>query len=113
MNLLNQQDQENLVKILGELVKIDGGAQREINEDDFNFIVNFLKKNDFDIIEIIEDENFVPNLFALRRKNNQENKKIDLCFLGHLDVVDSGDFKFWKNQNPFEIFEEKISTKKT
>jgi succinyl-diaminopimelate desuccinylase len=101
-----EKDFLELKKILAQLVSIDGGFERKINDFDFDFIKNFLEENNFNQIQIVHDENDASNLFATQINDQQREKEIDLMFLGHLDVVDPGDAKKWKNQNPFVLFEE-------
>lgn len=104
-NIIMKEDNTNkILEILKNLIQINKGFEEKniVNKDDYLHIETLLKENNFKVSFINSNPNHATSMMAIYSSNNTNLKQIDLAFLGHVDVVDPGDWKKWHN-NPFQI----------
>ena len=89
----------NISKLLSSLISIQ--STKIENEKDFDYLKHYLNQNKIKT-EIFCDTHSIYNLYGEYIGDERRKNEIDLMFLGHLDVVPSGDLKSW-HFNPFEM----------
>ncbi|HJK87494.1 MAG TPA: succinyl-diaminopimelate desuccinylase [Candidatus Megaira endosymbiont of Hartmannula sinica] len=108
--------QKQIDNILEQLISYKSISPKDCGSIDY--IACFLQKIGFSVItkEFGNNEEKTNNLYAYLRYNDvNKNSKVkdncnytekydNLCFSGHIDVVDPVDTSKWINQNPFKLY---------